>query len=110
MLRQGDLRIVAVAHETGLKLLLIGVATEVAAAAVIGFTVWAWNKWAEKRKNKPQPPEVIQSEGWTIQLPDRRATPALVFEHVTDRFPDGRVREMHHWEVRGPIQSERLDQ
>jgi hypothetical protein len=108
LLRQGNFRIAAVAHETGLELLLIGVATDVAAAAVIGFTAWAWSRWAEKRKYKPQPPETIQGAGWTVQLPDTRATPALVFEQVADRFPDGRIRETHRWEVHGPIQPENL--
>ena len=43
----------AVEHETGLEILAIGIATNVAAAAIIGAAAWAWKRWNTSREGKP---------------------------------------------------------
>jgi hypothetical protein len=54
-LTNGEIDLVAVEHETGLELLLIPVAINVASAAVLGFTKWGWRRWRELRQDPPHP-------------------------------------------------------
>ena len=56
-LTDGRVDLVAVEHETGLELLLIPIAINVASAAILGFTKWGWRRWRELRQDPPHPKE-----------------------------------------------------
>ena len=77
----------AVEHETGLELVLIGVASGVATAAVVGLSKWLWKKWQESRPADSLPPSII-------------------VERVTEWKPDGTILRSERYEVRGPLENE----
>ena len=63
---QGELSLVAVEHETGIELILVGVVTAVLSDAATGFIKWAWSRWQELRKNPPHPKE---APSFVIEVP-----------------------------------------
>ena len=54
-LTNGQIDLVAVQHETGVEILLVGVATNLISAGLIAFTAWGWRRWRDLRKNPPHP-------------------------------------------------------
>lgn len=54
-LTDGQIDVVAVEHETGIELLLIGIAINVASAAILDLTKWGWRRWHELRQQPPHP-------------------------------------------------------
>jgi hypothetical protein len=65
-LSDGRLDLVAVEHETGLELILIGVATGILSDAAKGFIKWACRRWQELRKHSPYPKV---SPSFVIEVP-----------------------------------------
>lgn len=53
----GQLDLVAVEHETGIELILIGVATAILSDAAKGFIKWAWARWQNLRAGSAIPKE-----------------------------------------------------
>ena len=76
----GRPRIAAVAHETGIEILIgigVGVATSVAAAAIIEFSKMAWQRWRDRRTDKLEPSLVLEGrvrvgEDWKIIRTEHR--------------------------------------
>ena len=91
--RSTGAQIAAVEHESGIELLVTGIAVSLASTAIVGFVKWAWNKWKKIRSS----------------LPDR-IEPSLQTEVVTEKFPDGRIRRTQRFEYRGPLDSELVGQ
>lgn len=54
-LTNGQIDLVAVQHETGVEILLVGVATNLISAGLIAFAAWGWRRWRDLRKNPPHP-------------------------------------------------------
>jgi len=52
---QGELHLVAVEHETGIELILVGAAANILSEAAMGFIKWAWSRWRRLRKDSPAP-------------------------------------------------------
>jgi hypothetical protein len=52
-LQSGETEVVAVQHETGLELLLLGVATGLVVNAVTGLAVWGFGRWRSRRAGDP---------------------------------------------------------
>ncbi len=80
-----DIETAAVEHETGIEILVLGIASGVGTAAIVGLSKWFWCKWKDIRPNK---------------LPS-----SFVAEKVTERDADGRIRCVERIELRGPIDS-----
>jgi hypothetical protein len=95
VLRHGTTEIAAVEHETGIEVIVAGVAVNVASAALIGLATWSWKKWAEVRKKQQVP-------GF------EKAEPALVLESVKEKSIDGRPKETVQIERRGPLSAEKV--
>ncbi len=55
LVTDGKHHLVAVEHETGLELLLLGVATGLAVNALTGLAKWAWKEWRKLREHPPHP-------------------------------------------------------
>lgn len=94
LLRHNSEEIAAVEHETGVEI-LIAFGVEFTAAAIIGFTVWAWTKWRASRAG-----EIVSGQ---------KVEPSLVLESVEERFPDGRSRITRRVEIRGPLNETEVD-
>jgi len=88
-------QIAVVEHETGVEI-LVGITAAVAAAAIVGFTKWAWKEWKKLRSSQPN------DLGFTVP----NVEPSLVIEIVTDRWADGRIRTLKRSEVRGPVDAQ----
>jgi hypothetical protein len=71
-LSDGQFELVAVEHETGIEIILIGVATALLADAVKEFIKWAWRRWQEQRKRRSVLPATL-----VIEIPriDSSASP-----------------------------------
>jgi hypothetical protein len=54
-LQGGEQDILAVEHETGVEILLIGVLTEVVAASIIALAIWGWKRWGTLRRGSDYP-------------------------------------------------------
>ena len=58
-----DIDVVAVEHETGVEILLFGILTDVASAAILGLATWGWKRWKKLRESasiKEDPSIVIE--------------------------------------------------
>ena len=97
VLRHDATEIAAVEHETGIEIIVAGVAVNIASAALIGLATWSWKKWTELRKN-PQDP-VFQ-----------KAETALVLESVREKNIDGTPREIVRVERRGPLTAAKVSE
>jgi hypothetical protein len=46
-----DVDIVAVEHETGIELIVVGILTPLVVKAITGFAKWGWKRWKELRSD-----------------------------------------------------------
>jgi len=51
----GESKLLAVEHETGIELILVGIATGILSDAATNFLRWAWRRWHEVRSDLPHP-------------------------------------------------------
>jgi hypothetical protein len=54
-LNQGELSLIAVEHETGIELILVGAAANILSDTAMGFIKWAWSRWQRLRNGSPTP-------------------------------------------------------
>jgi hypothetical protein len=66
LVSQGEFSLVAVEHETGIELILVGIVTAVLSDAATSFIKWAWGRWQELRKD---PPHLKVSPSFVIEVP-----------------------------------------
>jgi hypothetical protein len=66
LVSRDELNLVAVQHETGIELILEGVATGVLSNAATSFIKWAWGRWQELRKDSPN---LKTSPSFVIEVP-----------------------------------------
>jgi hypothetical protein len=89
ILTNDKIRIAAVAHETGMELLIDPVkeiAIGVATAGVTSVITWLWNKWRDSRKDRAN-----------------KVESSYVIETVSEVLPDGKSRKITRLELRGPV-------
>ena len=81
--QSSGITVATIEHETGIEI-LVGIASGVATAAIIGLSKWLWNQWQD------------------VRGPNKRSS-SLVAEKVTERDTDGNIRYIERIEIRGPI-------
>src|SRR5919106_2468034 len=81
VLRHDATEIAAVEHETGIEVIVAGVAINIASAALLGLASWSWSKWKEVR-------DAQKASGV------EKLEPSLVLEGVKERNEDGDPKEI----------------
>jgi hypothetical protein len=81
-----DFEAAAVEHETGIEILVLGIASGVGTAAIVGLGKWLWRKWRDVRD------------------PNKQSS-SFVAEKVTERGADGKIRRVERIEMRGPVEA-----
>lgn len=71
----GDVKIVAVQHETGLELILLGAAANLVSEAAVLLVKWAWNRWKGRRRDRSNP---MPPASCVIEVPGTAAASAQV--------------------------------
>ena len=97
VLRHGATEIAAVEHETGIEVIVAGVAINIASAALLGLASWSWNKWKQVRDTQTAPGL-------------EKVEPSLVLEGVKERDNNGAPKEIVRVERRGPLNADEVSE
>jgi hypothetical protein len=97
VLRHGATEVAAVEHETGIEVIVAGVAINIASAALLGLASWSWSKWKQVR-GAQQAPGV------------EKVDPSLVLEGIRARNEDGGPKEIVRVERRGPLTVDKVSE
>jgi hypothetical protein len=70
-LKYGEAEVVAVEHETGLELLVVDLAVNIAASAIVGLTVYLWGRWKTRRDatraDRARWQQVVSQDALTVE-------------------------------------------
>jgi hypothetical protein len=90
ILRHGRSELAMVEHETGLEVIVTGVASSLASSAITSLVAWGWNKWKQIRAAKAGPSQA-------------KVESTLTLEGVVARDAAGKAAEIVRVEKCGPL-------